>query len=79
MFAFLFFSACSLPHNPLFINCKNSSAITKENGISKNGFFVQQDLHGLTIDDLEIEKRHRGISIRPKDALKVNNNKNVDI
>ncbi|VDI05751.1 glycosylphosphatidylinositol phospholipase D [Mytilus galloprovincialis] len=66
-------SACDLNHNPLFVHCNTSTSAeleTNRNGRNKNGYFIQPDMHGLTIDDMEVQKQHRGITIKASDRLK---------
>lgn len=70
----VYFSACDLNHNPLFVHCNTSTSAeleTNRNGRNKNGYFIQPDMHGLTIDDMEVQKQHRGITIKASDRLKV--------
>lgn len=67
----LWFSACKIPHNPLFINCSKKHDTTASHSPALSRPTTTPYTGDLTIKDFRIEKSDRGISIRPGQKLKV--------
>nr|XP_022313373.1 phosphatidylinositol-glycan-specific phospholipase D-like isoform X1 [Crassostrea virginica] len=63
--------SCSIPHNPLFINCSKNQ---DPSGVHSSAMPPRQTrafyTGGLTLKDFHIEPSHRGISIKPGQKLK---------
>lgn len=65
------FSACKIPHNPLFINCSKKHDTAGSHSPTLPRPTTTPYTGDLTIKDFRIEKSDRGISIRPGQKLKV--------
>ncbi|XP_035660620.1 phosphatidylinositol-glycan-specific phospholipase D-like isoform X1 [Branchiostoma floridae] len=63
-------SACSVPHNPLYIRCNADHIPVPQNDREKNGFYLRPNIGDLTLADVTIRRTDRGVYLRPGRKLK---------
>ncbi|XP_038051149.1 phosphatidylinositol-glycan-specific phospholipase D-like isoform X2 [Patiria miniata] len=69
-------SVCSLPRNPIYINCNGTSTAAtmpkSDPDVSKlSGLHINVDLHGLTPDLVDKQQTGRGVYFSPSEKLKM--------
>lgn len=60
---------CNMTHNPLFVTCGKKKPNRRDENL-QNGFYVKYGQHNLTVDDLNITRSHRGVTIQLSNSLK---------
>ncbi|XP_019619337.1 PREDICTED: phosphatidylinositol-glycan-specific phospholipase D-like [Branchiostoma belcheri] len=63
-------SACSVPHNPLYIRCNADHMPATRNDRNKNGFYMRPNIGDLTLADVSVTRTDRGVYFRPGQRLK---------
>lgn len=68
------FSDCNVTHNPLYITCGQPPQYPQVNNrksARESGIPLRLTDHGLSQEDIIVEKAYRGIRFRATDKLKV--------
>ncbi|XP_071501888.1 phosphatidylinositol-glycan-specific phospholipase D-like [Diadema antillarum] len=67
-------SKCSIPHNPIYINCSGDALLGSDAGLgwdtSVRGVRKKINLHGLTRRDVNVTQTPRGVHISPSERIK---------